>query len=180
MDSRSRARSGFDSHGMLGARRARVAMVHVPATEAPQRRSSASAWKGTAMLRYAALALSLGAWMLRPLVIGEQFAQSSTHGFVFLLASFAQGAYALVIALRPWLVDATGGRRTDQGAYATGRAVYLGGAVGNALLLALDCVTRLPVAAPLSLGVSAAVIMAVELALALVLLRLARLGRRQQ
>lgn len=137
------------------------------------------------MLRYAAIALATAAWLLRPFVLGEQFAQGAVVGSLFLLVSFAQAAFGLAVALRPWMVDATGGRRIDPAAFATGRTVYLAGAAGNALVLALDALTRLTVArpdtgmpAPIPFTVPAGMVMAVELALSLALLRLARADDR--
>ena len=86
-----------------------------------------------------AVFLSISAGLLHGLNVREHLAEWWGYGLFFLFAAAGQFVYGLVLIVRPWNYDQTGGRR-DGGVYA--RRFYLAGAAGNAFLIALYLVTR--------------------------------------
>ena len=61
------------------------------------------------------------------------------YGFFFTLAALAQITYGLVLFMRPWAYDETGGSRAG-GGYA--KAIYAAGACGNLAIIGLYIITR--------------------------------------
>ncbi len=101
----------------------------------------AAAWRpATIGAAYLAGALSLAVGVAHGMVVPEYLGEWWGYGFFFLWAALAQIAYGLVLFLRPWAYDDTGGGREDPDAGA--RPVYRWGAFGNAAIIALYVVTR--------------------------------------
>ncbi len=129
-------------------------------------------------------ALSLAVGIGHATVVPEHLSEWWGYGFFFMLAALGQITYGLLLFMRPWAYDDTGGIRdaaSGEGAiYA--RRIYLGGAAANLAIVGLYVITRtlgIPFFGPgagqvepvtaLSLGVTV-----MEVVLALVLLALAR------
>lgn len=77
--------------------------------------------------------------MLHGLNVSEHLAEWWGYGLFFLFAAAAQFVFGLVLMVRPWDYDPTGGRR-DGSRYA--RPVHLAGAWANGFLVVLYLVTR--------------------------------------
>ena len=77
--------------------------------------------------------------MLHGLNVSEHLAEWWGYGLFFLFAAAAQFVFGLVLIVRPWNYDATGGRR-DGSRYA--RPVFLAGAWANGFLVVLYLLTR--------------------------------------
>jgi hypothetical protein len=87
-----------------------------------------------------AAALSLTAGIVHLFVSPGYLGEWWGYGFFFIWAGLAQIAYALIIFVQPWMFE-TGGAH-DNKSRATRRAVYLIGAGGNAVIIALYVITR--------------------------------------
>lgn len=90
------------------------------------------------LLRGAAFA-SLAAGMIHGLNIQEHLNEWWGYGLFFLFAAAAQVVYGLVLLVRPWQYDETGGRR-DGSRYS--RRFYLAGIATNCFFILLYLVTR--------------------------------------
>lgn len=86
-----------------------------------------------------AVLLSIAAALMHGLNVGEHLAEWWGYGLFFLFAAAGQFVFGLILIVRPWNYDATGGHR-DGRRYA--RMFYWAGAVGNTFLIALYLVTR--------------------------------------
>jgi hypothetical protein len=88
----------------------------------------------------AAAGLSLAAGIVHALVVPEYLSEWWGYGFFFTLAALAQITYGLVLFMRPWAYDETGGSRSERGSYAS--MVYMAGAYGNLAIIGLYIITR--------------------------------------
>jgi hypothetical protein len=88
----------------------------------------------------AAAALSLSAGIVHALVVPEYLSEWWGYGFFFTLAALCQITYGLVLFMRPWAYDETGGSRSESGGYAG--PVYLAGACANLAIIGLYSITR--------------------------------------
>jgi hypothetical protein len=87
-----------------------------------------------------AAGLSLAAGIVHALVVPEYLSEWWGYGFFFTLAALAQITYGLVLFMRPWAYDETGGSRSESGGYA--RVVYMAGAFANLAIIGLYIITR--------------------------------------
>jgi hypothetical protein len=90
------------------------------------------------LLRWAAFA-SLAAGMSHGLNIQEHLNEWWGYGLFFLFAAAGQVVYALVLIVRPWQYDETGGRRDGA---RQARWLYLAGIAANCFFIVLYLVTR--------------------------------------
>src|SRR5450756_1763751 len=88
----------------------------------------------------AAAGLSLAAGIVHALVVPEYLSEWWGYGFFFTLAALAQITYGLVLFMRPWAYDETGGSRSDSSRYA--RVVYMAGVFANLAIFGLYIITR--------------------------------------
>lgn len=96
----------------------------------------------TRRLTYAAAALSIVAGLVHGLVTPEHFEEWWGYGLFFFVAAFAQVVYGVLLLLRPWAYDATGGERNDPETDRHTVAYYVAGIAGNLAIIALWVVTR--------------------------------------
>jgi hypothetical protein len=87
-----------------------------------------------------AAGLSLLAGIIHALVMPEYMTEWWGYGFFFTLTAMAQISYGLVLFMRPWAYDETGGSRSEESGYA--RLVYIIGATGNLAIIGLYIITR--------------------------------------
>lgn len=95
-------------------------------------------------LRYWAAGLSLVAGLVHGAVTPDHLSEWWGYGLFFFSAALAQGGYGLLLLLRPWRYDETGGLRPDEdpSARQSDRVAYQVGVAGNAAVVALYVVTR--------------------------------------
>lgn len=94
-------------------------------------------------LTYAAAALSMIlAGLVHGLVTPKHFDKWWGYGLFFFVAAFAQVAYGVLLLLRPWAHDETGGERSDPETDRRTVAYYVMGIAGNLAIIALWVVTR--------------------------------------
>jgi len=133
------------------------------------------------LLRWAALA-ALAAGMIHGLNIQEHLNEWWGYGLFFLFAAAGQVIYGLVLLVRPWQYDETGGRREGS---RQARLFYLAGIAANCFFILLYMVTRtvgIPLLGPAAGRVEAVAILGVltklaEAALVVCLFKLVRLSR---
>lgn len=96
----------------------------------------------TRYLMYATAALSILAGLIHGLVTPEHFEEWWGYGLFFFVAAFAQVAYGVLLLLRPWAHDETGGERNDPETDRREVTYYIAGIAGNLAIIALWVVTR--------------------------------------
>lgn len=133
-------------------------------------------------LMYATAALSILAGLVHGVVTPEHFEEWWGYGLFFFVATFAQVAYSVLLLLRPWAHDETGGERNDAETDRRTVTYYVAGIVGNLAIIALWLVTRVigvPFFAPAAGEVEAVTLIsgvskAIEVALIVCLIALMR------
>ena len=98
--------------------------------------SNGSGYTGLLML---GAGLSLAGGVAQAAATPEYFSGSPVYGFLFAMIALAQITYGLVLFMRPWAYDETGGPRAEAGAYA--RPVLVGGAAGTAAVITLNVIS---------------------------------------
>lgn len=95
-------------------------------------------------LRYWAAGLSVGAGLVHGWVTPGHLSEWWGYGLFFLFAGLIQGGYGLLLLMRPWQYDETGGFRSsgDRLVRQYDRLAYQLGILGNAAVVALYVVTR--------------------------------------
>lgn len=98
----------------------------------------------TGRLRRWAAGLSLAAGLVHGAAAADHTAEWWGYGAFFFGAALAQGLYALLLLLRPWQYDETGGHRAagDPVALQGDRLAYRLGVAGNLAIIGLYVVTR--------------------------------------
>lgn len=91
--------------------------------------------------RIRAAALSVAAGAVHGLATAEHLREWWGYGLFFLLAGGAQVLYGVLLLVRPWRYDDSGGVRPDEGRRHE-RAFVLAGIAGNAAVVLLYVVTR--------------------------------------
>lgn len=91
-----------------------------------------------------AVGLSLAAGLVHGAITPDHFSEWWGYGLFFFLAALAQGGYGLLLLLRPWRYDQTGGSRPpdDPLVRQDDRRAYQWGIAGNTAIVALYVVTR--------------------------------------
>lgn len=95
-------------------------------------------------LRLWAAGLSLAAGLVHGAAAADHTAEWWGYGAFFFTAAVAQGLYGLLLLLRPWHYDETGGHRAagDPIALRDDRLAYRLGVAGNLAIIGLYVVTR--------------------------------------
>ena len=93
-------------------------------------------------LTYVTAGMSIVAGLIHGLVTPEHFAEWWGYGLFFFVATFAQVAYGVLLLLRPWAYDTSGGERNDVDTDRRTILFYAAGIVGNLVIIGLWMVTR--------------------------------------
>ncbi|MBI1742268.1 hypothetical protein HYR54_04285 [Candidatus Acetothermia bacterium] len=92
-------------------------------------------------LLYWTAGLSIAAALIHAGVAPEHLSEWWGYGIFFLVAGICQGIYGLVLLLRPWRYDDTGGlREGNDPSYV--RTLYMLGIIGNGAIIILYLITR--------------------------------------
>ena len=91
-------------------------------------------------LVYTAGALALAAGVIHGVATAEYWNGWWGYAAFFTYAAISQIVYGLVLFIQPWRYDETGGLRASS--HAVARRVFVGGVIGNGLIIILYVITR--------------------------------------